>query len=74
MLPHMSNKTSANLMTTGSVLQWTAYIERVMDPKLSLHACQMADKNVIWMLETCLISRGQQKNRSSSRTGARRVN
>ena len=38
MLPHMSNKTSANLMTTGSVLQWTAYIERVMDPGLSLPA------------------------------------
>ena len=74
MLPYMPDKQSANLIAAGSMVRTTAYIERVMDPKLSLHACQMADNNVIWMLETCLISRGQQKNRSSSRTGARRVN
>ena len=73
MLPHMPDKQSANLIATGSMVQRTAYIERVMDPELSLPACQKADNSAMRMLETCLISRGQQKNRRSSRTGARRV-
>ena len=39
----MSDTQSANLIVTGSMVQRTAYVERVMDPKLSLPACQKAD-------------------------------
>ena len=35
MLPRMPDKLSANLIATGSMVQRTAYIERVMDPELS---------------------------------------
>ena len=45
---------SANLIATGSIVQPTAYIERVMDPELSLPACQMADNSAMWMLENLL--------------------
>ena len=47
MLPHMPDKQSANLIAAGSMLQRTAYIERVMDPELSRPACQKADKSAI---------------------------
>ena len=36
------------------MVQRTAYIERVMDPELSLPACQKADNNAMWMLENLL--------------------
>ena len=39
MLPHMLDKQSANLIATGSMVQRTAYIDRVMDPVLSRLAC-----------------------------------
>ena len=35
-------------------MQWTSYIERVMDPELSLPACQQADTSAMWMLERLL--------------------
>ena len=38
MLPRIPGKQSANLIATGSMAQRTAYIERVMDPELSLPA------------------------------------
>ena len=34
MLPHLPDKQSANLIATGSMVQRTAYTERVMDPEL----------------------------------------
>ena len=39
MLPRMPDKQAANLIATGSMVQWTACIERVMDPELSLPEC-----------------------------------
>ena len=38
MLPRMPDKQAANLIATGSMVQRTAYVERVIDPKLSLPA------------------------------------
>ena len=40
MLPRMPEKQSAYLTATGSMVPQTAYIEPVMDPELSLPACQ----------------------------------
>ena len=54
MLPHMPDKQSANLIATGSMVQRTAYIERVVDPELSRPACQKADNSAMWMLENLL--------------------
>ena len=50
MLSRMPNKQSANLIATGSVVQRTSYLERVMDPELLLAACKKADGNALWML------------------------
>ena len=50
-LPRMSHKQSANLTTTSSMVKRTSYIERVMNPELSLPACQRADTSAMWMLE-----------------------
>ena len=47
MLLRMPDKPSANLIATGSMVQRTAYIERVMDPELSLPACQKADNSAM---------------------------
>ena len=54
MLLHMPYKQSANLIATGSMEQRTVYIERVMDPELSLPACQKEDNSTMWMLENLL--------------------
>ena len=54
MLPRMPDKQSANLIATGSMVQRTAYVERVMDPELSLPACQKADNSSMWMLKNLL--------------------
>ena len=54
MLPRMPDKQSANLIATGSMVQRTACIERVMDPELSLPACQKADNSAMWKLEKLL--------------------
>ena len=54
MLPRMPDKQSANLIATGSMVQRTAYIERVMDPEFSLPTCQKADKSAMWILENML--------------------
>lgn len=40
MLARMSDKQSANLIAIGSMVQRIAYIERVVDPEVSLRACQ----------------------------------
>ena len=58
MLSRMPDKQSANLIATGSMVQRTSYLERVMDPELSLAACQKADGNALWMLEKLLDLRG----------------
>ena len=54
MLPRVPDKQYANLIATGSMVQRTAYIERVMDPELSLPAFQKADSSAMWMLESLL--------------------
>ena len=50
MVPRMPDKQSANLIATGSMVQRTSYLERAMDPELSLAACQTADGNTLWIL------------------------
>ena len=47
----MPDKQAANLIATGSMVQRTAYVERVIDPKLSLPACRRADYGAMWVLE-----------------------
>ena len=54
LLSRMPDKRSANLIATGSMVQRTSYLERVMDPKLSLAACKKAYGNALWMLEKLL--------------------
>ena len=54
MLSHKPNKQSTNLIATSSMVQRTSYLERVMDPELSLAACQKADGNALWMLKKLL--------------------
>eukprot|EP00904_Undaria_pinnatifida_P013228 jgi/Undpi1/9035/HiC_scaffold_26.g11495.m1 len=54
MMSRMPDKQSANLIATGSMVQRTSYLERVMDPELSLAACKKADGNALWMLEKLL--------------------
>ena len=53
-LPRMPDKQSANLIVTSPMVHRTSYIERVMDPELSLPACQRADTSAMWMLERLL--------------------
>ena len=36
------------------MVQGMAYVERVMDPKLSLPACRRTDNGAMWMLENLL--------------------
>ena len=54
MLSRMPDKQSANLIATGNMVQRTSYLERVMDPELSLDTCQKVDGNALWMLEKLL--------------------
>ena len=54
MLPRMPDKQAANLIATGSMVQRTAYVERVMDSKLSLPTCRRADNGAMWTLENLL--------------------
>ena len=54
MLPRMPDKQSVNLIATGSMVQRTSYLERVMEPDLSLAACQKEDGNALGMLEKLL--------------------
>ena len=51
MLPRMPDKQAANPIATGSMVQRTAYVERVMDPNLSQPACRRAENGAIWMLD-----------------------
>ena len=51
MLSHMPDKQSANLIVTGSMVQRTSHLERVMDLELSLAASQKANGNALWILE-----------------------
>ena len=50
----MPDKQSANLIAAVSMLQRTSYLERVMEPELSLATCKKADGNALWMLEKLL--------------------
>ena len=50
----MPDKQSANLIATSSMVQRTSYIDRVMDPELSLTVCQRADTSAMRMLERFL--------------------
>ena len=47
MLSRMLDKQSANLIATGSMIQRTSYLERVMDPELLLAACKKSDGNAL---------------------------
>ena len=69
MLPRAPDKQSVNLIANGSVVQRTAYLERVMDPELSLSACQKADGNAMWMLEKLLDLPGAAERWSSVEDG-----
>ena len=53
-LSRMPDKQSANLIAASSTVQLTYYIEQVMDPELSLPACQRTDTRAMWMLERLL--------------------
>ena len=46
----MLDKQSVNLIATGSMVQRTSFLKRVMDPELSLAARKKADGNALWML------------------------
>ena len=46
------------------MVQRASYLERVMDPELSLAACQKADGNALWMLEKLLDLPGAAKEPS----------
>ena len=72
MLSRMPDNQLVNIIATGSMVQRTSHLERVMDSELSLAACQKADGNALWMLEKLDLP-GQQKNRRSSRTGVRQT-
>ena len=54
MLSRMADMQSANLIATDSMVQRTSYLERAIDPELSLATCQKADGNNLWMLEKLL--------------------
>ena len=69
MLPRMPEKPAANLIATGSMVQRTAYVERVMDPKLSLPACRRADSGAMWMLENPLELPGTAEESSFFKVG-----
>ena len=53
-LPRMPDKQSANLIATSSMVQRTSYMVRVVDPELSLPACQSEDTSAMWELERLL--------------------
>ena len=46
------------------MVQRTAYIERVMDPELSMPACQKEDNSAMWILETLLDLSGKAEESS----------
>ena len=50
-LPRVPDKRSANFIATSAMVRWICYYERVMDPRLSLHACQPANTSAMWILE-----------------------
>lgn len=51
MLPQMSDKQVAFLITSLSLTQRSAYIERGIDSELTKDACQRLDNMVLWVLE-----------------------
>ena len=73
MLSRMPDKQPANLSATGSMVQRTSSLERVMDPELSLAACRKAGSNALWMLDKLLDLPGAAEKSSFSRTGARQI-
>ncbi|CAN0508788.1 unnamed protein product, partial [Scytosiphon promiscuus] len=50
-LPRMSDRQVANLITSLSLIQRSAYIERGIDPALTKEACERLDNMVQWALE-----------------------
>lgn len=52
MLPHMSDKRVAFLITSLSRTQLSVYIERGIDCEVAKDACQRLDNMVLWALET----------------------
>ena len=50
-LPRMPDKQSDHLLATDSMVQLTTWIERMMDPELSLSACHKEDDSAMGMLE-----------------------
>ena len=73
MLPRMADKQSANLIATDSMVHRTSYLERLMDPELSLAACRKAGGNALWILEKLLDLPRAAENRRFSRTGTRQT-
>ena len=55
MLPQVSDKQEANLVATGSTMQRAAYVQRVVDPKLSLPACRREEYGAVWMLKHFIV-------------------
>ena len=70
MLPRMTDKQTASLIAIGSTVQRMAYVERVMDQKLSLPACRRADKAQCGCSKTSSSFLERRSDRRSSRRGA----
>ncbi|CAM9727495.1 unnamed protein product [Scytosiphon promiscuus] len=51
-LPRMSDRPEATLITSLSLIQSSAYIERERVPALTKEACERLDNMVEWTLET----------------------
>ena len=51
MVPRMPDRQVANLITSLSLIQRSAYIERGIDPTLTKEACERLDNMVQWALE-----------------------
>ena len=70
MLSRMPDKQAANLIATGSMVQRTAYVERVMDQSCP---CQLVDGQIMAQrgcLKNFSTFLERRKNRRSSRRGA----
>lgn len=73
MLPRMPDIQLAHLTAIDSMVQWTTYIERVMDPELSLLTCQKDDGNAMWTMEKLFHLPGAGENRHPSRKASQQI-
>ena len=64
-LPRIPDKQLVNLIATSSMVQRTSYIERIMDPELSLPACQRTDTSQCRCSSAFSSLQGQRMNRRS---------